>query len=841
MEVIEIKNWISEAILAGDITKSVIEKLTLANGTILPKECELWDFKKEFADDKDSYLKTLKSIVSFHNTFGGYLIYGIDETTKDTTFEVCGVNQNLIDQQKLRGQFDKYFNYRIDLTYTEIELTVSGEMKLVGLLHIPKREEKIHTVAAITEGVNSKNKIIFAKNAVYIRKVDECKQVITQSDFEFVVSQRSYIQNDVSRKNIIEHNLPDKNFICPVFIGRFEILQELWSWLSDDFQYTKVLAADGGKGKTSLAYEFCQLFIQSGSKLYEQVIWLTAKKRQFKASFNEYISTPETHYQDIESLLKEICLRTGSLEDDIQDCTLQQLQRLARESLEIMPSFIVVDDIDSNSPEMQRRIMEMTRTITSQNSKILMTTRVNNIYSLDSSILIPGLEGEDFKELTDSICSMLKLPFFNEKNVNKLQLASEGSPLYAESILRLCKLGLSIDNAIKEWGGRSGDSVREAALRKEVAELTMESFKVLLTISYFESLSRTELVQYTELENFDITVALEQLGNLFLIQGIEFIEEEPRFESTSSISKLVLSLAAEFLPNADTYLNRVDEIAKGLKENNQDHVPEVGSAISQCNSLLKEERYDDARNTVKALLVLPRYKENGDLHFMLAKTEYVDPNSDTQTSRKAFVDAYMKGQRKPVFFEMWYQIEKINNTTKSLYEVCQHALKALGNHDNQWGERFSFASYEMALITSNFNRKIRYLVDSYEKSSRIIKFTKGDKFNKLKDLNIEIVDLIWSESLLTKSYDIACKGVINAINGGDIRSINFERLIECSDLYSSTKSVSLDARKELKECLEWSPKLIRSNNKSRESLALRLEQSSKNYSSNMEKLDLTNT
>ncbi|MES1384202.1 hypothetical protein ABUU23_20675, partial [Vibrio cholerae] len=83
----------------------------------------------------------------------------------------------------------------------------------------------------------------------------------------------------------------------------------------------------------------------------------------------------------------------------------------------------------------------------------------------DSSILVPGLSGDEYRDLVETMCDTIGLQKFNEKNINKLNKASEGSPLFTESILRLCKLGLSVDNAIIDWSGKSGDAVREAALR----------------------------------------------------------------------------------------------------------------------------------------------------------------------------------------------------------------------------------------------------------------------------------------------------------------------------------------------------------------------------------------
>ena len=836
MEISVLKKEIYQCILDGNVSRLIIDNLLMADGAMLAKECELWDYKKTFETTDDCYLKTLKSIVSFHNTYGGYIIYGIEEIGKDEKFLPCGIDESIIDQQKLRGKFDKYFAHRLDLTYVEIIIEVNGENKRIGLLHIPKRNKESHSISPIINGATSKNKNILARNAVYFRKADECKQVISQKDFEFIVSERNYLsvfdEGLSLRKKIIEHNLPDKNYICPIFIGRFEIIQELWSWLADEFQYAKVLAADGGKGKTSIAYEFCQLLIMSGTEMFEQVIWLTAKKKQYKAVYDSYVASPETHYFDLETLLRQICLRTGSLPEEIEEFSWQQLQRTAKENLLVFPSFIVIDDVDSNTTDEQRRITEMARVISNSRSRVLLTTRVNSIYSSDSSIEVPGLKGDDYKDLIVTLCRQLKLPEYNVKNIEKIRVASEGSPLFTESILRICRLGESVDSAILEWKGKSGEAVREAALRKEVSELSPEAIRILLTISFVESCSKSELHQLTDMESAEINSAIEELGNLFLIQGIGFIENEPRFETSFSISNLALSISDDILPNAKEFLERVKQISEGLKVNLLPHVPEVGAAIKQCTALIQDERYVDAKNTVLSLIKKPKFKENSDLYFMLAKTEYTNPLSSSDSVRKSFSTAFIKGQRKAIFFEMWYQVEIKYGSGTSVYDVCTNAVKEIGSNDEQWCERFAEASFKQSESAFTYEKKINFLVDSYQYASRAILTAKSQRWERLKNMCVQIVNKIWSNSLTEKNYEVAAKAMINALRNGDIRTINYDRLIDITKVIheqGDADNKSPYMKEKLNRCIVRSIKALKADNGNRNNIVLKLEMVLEDY------------
>ncbi|MEM0674896.1 ATP-binding protein [Dickeya oryzae] len=538
MNIQEIKKDIYELIQLGDLTDNSFKKLFINKHSIIGKECELWDFKENFDGTKEAYLKLLKAIASFYNSYGGYIFYGVKEVIKDTSMKVIGVNQNIMDNQKLRGQFDKFFGRRIDLTYFEIE---------------------------------------------------------------------------------------------------------------------------------------------------------------------------------------------------------------------------------------------------------------------------------EYKILIQEHCRNLHLQPFNDKNAYKLQEVSEGSPLFTESILRLCKLGLSLDDAINEWKGKSGDAVRVAALRKEVKELSQEAIKILITISVVGTCSRTELRQYTDLENHDLERAMEDLGNLFLIKSIGFIESEPRFETSSSISKLVISISDEILPNAEAFITQVNEISVGLSDNAKlkSNNSEVGKVIRQCNSLIKEHRFDEARKIIKDMLKKPRFKENSDIYFMAAKIQYEDNEAKPESVRKSFVDAYVKGQKKPFFFEMWYQTEMKFGTANSIHDVCTNALKNISSNDYQWCERYVYACHELARNAKSDTIELKYLVMGYEYVNSLIKNSKPPKKTEFIHLSRTLVDKIWELSIAIGKHEISVVIIMNAINFGDIRSATFNKLLNSANMILSKTFLNTEVAKHKNDLINSIQKAVR--------------------------------
>lgn len=831
MEVVALKNKIYQMVLDGEVSENVLRAFINKDGSTVPIECSLWDYKVAFDTTTSGQRKVLKAIVSFYNTYGGYLVYGIDEVVKDTSFKAVGIESGKVDQQKLRGQFDKFFGQRIELIYSELELKINDEKKLFGLLYIPKRNSNAPSLAPTSSANDDKNNIIFNKNAVYFRTADECRQVTSVDEFEFISSPRNYNGISASNKKIkksIEHNLPDKSFICPIFIGRFPILEELWAWLADEFQYTKVLAADGGKGKTSIAYEFCQLLIRSKIEDIEQVIWLTAKKKQFKAMFDDYIDTPETHYSDLHTLLEQICIKTGSLDIEIADLSTNQLIRVAKQNLLDYPSFIVIDDVDSNDPNEQKRILEAARIISNPRSRVLVTTRVNSIYSVDSSISIPGMSGVEYHDLVKTICTRFKLQILNDKNISKLEDVSEGSPLFTESILRLLKRGSSVEDSLKEWKKKSGVAVREAALRKEVDELSLSARKILITVSAVGSCSKTELHQLTDMENAEIENSLAELDQLFLVNSIPFIVEEPRYEASTSIANLTLSISNELLPDAKAFRSNIKKVFNGLQANLKSHLPRVAQAIGQCNALIKSERFEDARKTLNFLITDPEYKENKDLHFMAAKIEYFDPDNNTLEDT-LFQTAYIKGQRKMAFFDMWFEYSNTQESNSTSLDICRKAIKTSGIYTARWCDRFVECCDKQITNVSNPSRKLELLLEAYSIYVRS-KSTRPNNSNwvAFKSKCQELLKSICITCDHTSNYEVKIQAILQALKYGDLSSYTCHQLLVLSQSVRGVEPSSIDKYEELSEdifsAISTTINNLKSQDTTREALLASLEE-----------------
>ena len=236
----------------------------------------------------------------------------------------------------------------------------------------------------------------------------------------------------------------------------------------------RLIAGEGGLGKTSLAYRFAEEIASRRVKPFEQIVWITAKKRQFIPAEDQHRSTTRTDFEDANSLFIAIASAHGCVNSDFEGRDARELMQLAIESCGATPSFIVVDDVDSLSPADQQRALELGMR-TPVKTKMLLTTRVNFSYSPDNVLKLNGLEPAEYQEYVQVVRGRYCLQPLKDAKIAQLRDVSGGSPLFTDSLLRLERRGLTLDQAITQWKGEKGLEARKAALQREIQQLSREA------------------------------------------------------------------------------------------------------------------------------------------------------------------------------------------------------------------------------------------------------------------------------------------------------------------------------------------------------------------------------
>ena len=301
---------LSTLIGQGCVDERVIQEL-LPDGVPLPDEDLLWDYKEMLPvldanpsqDTKDEYGykmgEVAKDVVSFYNTYGGYLIIGV----RDIDHSICGFNRDF-DVNDLCKKIHGATRETIDAKFRSVAMRGAAEGKAIGILFIPQRPKDHDPVQFLKDAPASKlNKRAYQANDIYMRSREECRRAMTAADFALLFNrERLGIASLASDSKYIENNLPAKDPNLVEFVGRDAQLDDLWRWFVDRYTAVKLLSGSGGVGKTSIAWAFCDAVSRNPPSGLEKVVWLTAKKMN-AALLGKYVDIAHTHFSDLTSLL----------------------------------------------------------------------------------------------------------------------------------------------------------------------------------------------------------------------------------------------------------------------------------------------------------------------------------------------------------------------------------------------------------------------------------------------------------------------------------------------------------------------------------------------------------
>lgn len=768
----ETKRKLASYVTEGRLDQSVIQ-LLVSGRNCIPLECELLDYKQELQDDKIAHAKAVVSIVSMYNTYGGYIMYGVAERQSETEFEVVGIKKNSLDVEKLKALAKEYTGERIQLTlqYFAIPNSVSGhEDYQIGLLYIPKRShhEPLFFGKRGPEEVNKKNKPLFAEEDIYYRKGDECILAKGLAVLNLTGPRPCPYDNNLSpinelkpAKSNIHNNLPDRNFICARFIGRQLQIEELWSWFADEFSHVRVLAGEGGLGKTTIAYRFAELLCKETSSGIERIIWLTAKKQQFSGYENKSIDVPETHFDSYHGLLLELCSEMGFLPSELDGASEKLLKKYIQEGAKITTTLIVVDDVDSLPVEEQRKVLEIGFLFGGTNSRLLLTTRVNLGYSSDIAIQIKGFDLPDYRIFIGILQERYDHIGLTESQVETIHDTTGGSPLFTESLYRLMRYA-TFGNAISEWRGHLGEDARAAALSREVEQLSPEAKRVLLAAAYLRECSFIELSQVTGYSERVLGDCISALKSLYLLSAPP-ITTEPRFEIGFNTKQFVLKSQVSIASDFKKIEQRVKELRsqagslKGKKD-----TPIVGAAINQAVAQLRQNEVVRALETIAA--AEKQCKDDPDLLTMKARCllKMIPPQPDE--ARRLAKKAFNAGLRKEVLFEIWYEAELAAKHYIGAIEAAGNSIENDKGSKAEWLVRRAAAQWHVAKDQESAGNLDRAISDYWMCANDLLQAQTGaapDDLTELRHQRFVIHDSIWNIfcNLSDKSIDAATRAI----------------------------------------------------------------------------------
>lgn len=456
---------------------------------------------------------------------------------------------------------------------------------------------------------------------------------------------------------VLISTLPAPEAVATHFVGRRQELDVLRSWFNDPQSRLWLLAGDGGKGKSAIAYEFASAIRASAPPDLAGVLWVSAKRRRFVDGAVQPIVHPD--FSDLATLLDAIALAYGYT--DYLQLPVQEKRQKVKELLDILPVLLVADDIDSLEGTGDDAFMFLIAEAINTHSKILLTSRDVKFGLNTLTTQVTGFTREDGEAFISSRIRLFRLDpnVFPPRIVRDILDITDGSPLYIEDLLRLCAV-LPLQEALDRWREQRGAAAREYALKREFDRLPDAGKKVVIAACLFDGpVSFVELQRVTGLPEAEMEAGIEALQKLFLVSRPRLIEGVQRYDVNVNTRTLVRDTQKREHPEMFRQLSEAyRQVRQGALGNAGDWWggAEIGSAIRQASALQSLGRIDEAEQTIRAALV--QYPDHASLIAQLGLLALGRPQANPTDARAHFQRAAQLNCHREAMYVAWAELEE---------------------------------------------------------------------------------------------------------------------------------------------------------------------------------------
>lgn len=665
---------LSEYLVAGNFGEEVLERL-LPSGKPHDYESSIWDYKAMVPDFSGrgttpdemnrQIFETIKDVVSFYNTYGGYIVYGVDESRENS---LIGISSK-IDTGRLNEKIVSYVGESIECRFATHSIDSIGQSKDVGILFIPKRPvEKIAVKFRKSAKADASGKQVFSRGDTYGRFRDSCRPAGDAEDYQLLLGARTSSLQKSIRTYSIQHNIPaaDPNLIK--FVGRKKEIDRIWEWLFENRDPVRFVTGYGGLGKTSLVYEFCQQLTLSPPVGLDSIVWLTGKSSSYSAIRGEYHATTRTDFKDATGFLTTLLVELGLSEGEISECEdIDEFSELAVEALSTFSTLVVLDDVDgTGDPKIQADLVACANNVFNRafgrngkaSSRIIFTSRLEIGVGPGQVLSVSGLDADGFFDFIVTTCEYLNISFDWKKNsrlFKKLHKNSQGSPLFAGAILRLVKYGEPIEEAIHRFNGQDGEDVRQFAFQRELSELTETQTKILLTILLLGETTFAELGTILELGKKRL------LDDLSVLRQYHMLSEggDPSTGIKLSAPSILMSMI-DIVSRLCISSNAIKKKCAAIKVDPKENDHNIGFVIRNAINLIQKGDVDESIAYLQSQ-ISKFGKSSANLYCLLGRAYMSLPNPAITQADKAFREAYEKGCSRTELYTYWmdakYELE----------------------------------------------------------------------------------------------------------------------------------------------------------------------------------------
>lgn len=613
-----------------------------------------------------------KDILAFANTEGGgYLVFGV----ANKNFELVGLESSItLDTTEVYKAIRPYFDGELNLVAATYDLSMPGwdSARRFGILYIER-----YTGIAIAKcsgqyGDNGQTEAAFHEGDILVRRGAQSCRADSAAVHRLTRGQDQTEDNAPEYRRPLDSNLPPREEVAVDFVGRSRELTELWIWFRDPLRRRWLLAGDGGKGKTAIAYEFATQVRENAPEGFHYVLWLSAKRRRYVEGSVHDILAPD--FWDLPSLLDAI-LSGYDLGEEYLALSPGAKRDTVLEILRKLPALVIADDIDSLDPDNEAAIEFLASGLGDTTSKVLLTARRVPFGLNSSKTQVQGLTDPDGEDFVRSRVRLLQLDpqLFGGRQVRRILNVTDGSPLYIEDLIRSCTV-LKVDDAISKWEGSGGNAAREYALKCELEQLSPLAQEIMIACCIPDvPVSLAELQLITKSTEDQVAQEIQPLQSLFLVSQPKLIEDDERFDVNANTRRLVMHVFNDSEMSRrirDAYRQASDRRSRRASR-------EIGSYIRQANSL---QRLGDQRRAEEIIVAALNIDPNnadliGEMGVIYSRWQ---PSRRVTDARARFGMASNLHCRKEWMYSIWTEMELHASEWTSAAKAAEEGIQNLG-------------------------------------------------------------------------------------------------------------------------------------------------------------------
>lgn len=630
-------------------------------------ENEKLDFKEifNFNNERDK-LEILKDLVSFANTNGGYIVYGVTNS-----YEWIGLDADRsseIDDIKIIDFSRKYIDAPLEFK--------CGTYDLNG-----------NTFYLITIEKHNGELISFTKDGNYsstsLTKKKEIKTVFkAYSQYGRVGSSSKPINNDKlfkkrrNNENNIVSNLDQVMIPYVNYIDRPEEKNKLIERLNQKNIRNVQINGLGGIGKTSFIRNFCEELITKKILLDEGVdfiVWITGKMTLFLDSGETKI------IRDAEITYEEVLCEIGKVfQIDSYDYT--EFEGKILEILSLYNSILIFDNMETIN---DNKILKFLAKIPPSKTRIIFTTRENMNDLQYARIDLDGFKKEQFEEYLEK-----QIRYFDSKNAidikdikrnfGTIYSSVQGSPIMANMIAyKICQ-GMNMSNLLRQLNDKSVknkttyDKAMEFCFEEVFSSLDLLEKEIMFILSIPDSneeyFTIPDIMMCT---NADENLVVEKMMKLY---KLSFCSLKNGQYSSQNLVKLFSNkkLSSDNEIDVDTLKSKYSELKREKEK--------LGVMSNTFYSNANAYTYDEKNAALQMKATIDEYEITGNLeetYKKINKLEEEYPNfayiyfrralfekeleSSSEVVRKYFEKAISLNQSNDHYYtEYAFYLEKIN-------------------------------------------------------------------------------------------------------------------------------------------------------------------------------------